>query len=101
MIMEYKGASNNISLSVSPCFVEELCHRHDLSEHDPTTSLDNEKLHDQEASEHIALEADQQELYRQTVGDLVSAWRLPGQPARYFRVFFVATKFHKKSVNQV
>ena len=33
--------------------------------------LDKEKLHDQEASEHIALEADQKELYRQTVGDLV------------------------------
>ena len=71
MIMEYKEASHSISLSVSPCFVEELCHRHDLSEHDSTTSLDKEKLHDQEASEHIALEADQQELYRQTVGDLV------------------------------
>ena len=71
MIMEYKEASHSISLSVSPCFVEELCHRHDLSEDDSTTSLDKEKLHDQEASEHIALEADQQELYRQTVGDLV------------------------------
>ena len=71
MIMEYHEASNNISLSVSPCFVEELCHRHDLSEDDSTTSLDKEKLHDQAASEHIALEVDQQELYRQTVGDLV------------------------------
>ena len=71
MTLEYKAASHSVSLSVSASFVEELCHRHDLSEDDSTTSLDKEKLHDQEASEHIALGADQQELYRQTVGDLV------------------------------
>ena len=51
MIMEYQEASHNISLRVSPCFVEELCHKHDLSEDGSTTSLDKEKLHDQEASD--------------------------------------------------
>ena len=46
--------------------------RHDLEEVEPTTSLQQEELNDQEASEHnIALEADQQELYKKTVGDLV------------------------------
>ena len=46
--------------------------RHDLTEVEPTTSLQEEELRDQEASEHnIALNADQQELYKQTVGDLV------------------------------
>ena len=55
MILEYKEASHSISLSVSTCFVEELCHKHDLSEEDSTTSLDKEKLHDQEASERFLL----------------------------------------------
>ena len=71
MTLEYKAASHSISLSVPASFVEELCQRHDLSEDDSTTSLDKEELNDQEASEHIALEADQKELYKQTVGDLV------------------------------
>ena len=71
MTLEYKAASHSVSLSVPTSFVEELVQRHDLPDEDSTTSLDKEELHDQEASEHIALEADQQELYRQTVGDLV------------------------------
>ena len=50
----------------------ELLQRHDLTEVEPPTSLQEEELRDQEASEHsIALDADQQELYKQTVGDLV------------------------------
>ena len=71
MTLEYKAASHSVSLSVPTSFVEELFQRHDLPDEDSTTSLDKEELNDQEASEHIALEADQQELYRQTVGDLV------------------------------
>ena len=70
--LEYKEASHSISLSVPSSFVEALLQRHDLTEIEPTTSFQQEELHDQEASEHnIALNADQQELYKQTVGDLV------------------------------
>ena len=59
-------------MSVTTSFVEELLQRHDLTEVEPTTSLQQEELNDQAASEHnIALKADQQELYKQTVGDLV------------------------------
>ena len=71
MTLEYKAASHSVSLSVPTSFVEELFQRHDLQDEDSTTSLDKEELNDQEASEHIALEADQQELYKLTVGDLV------------------------------
>ena len=70
--LEYKESSHSISLSVPTSFVEELLQRHDLTEVEPPTSLQEEELRDQEASEHnIALNADQQELYKQTVGDLV------------------------------
>ena len=70
--LEYQESSNKISLSVPTSFCQQLLQRHDLEEVEPTTSLQQEELHDQEASQHnIALEADQQELYKQTVGDLV------------------------------
>ena len=50
----------------------ELLQRHDLEEVKPTTSLQEDELSHQQASEHnIALDAGRQELYRQTVGDLV------------------------------
>ena len=72
MIMEYREASHSISLSVTTCFVDELLQRHDLTEVEPTQSLHQEELRDQEASEQrLALNADQQELYKQIVGDLV------------------------------
>ena len=72
MIMEYREASDIISLRVPTSFCMELLQRHDLKEIEPTASLQEEELYDQAASEHnIALEADQQELYKQTVGDLV------------------------------
>ena len=72
MILEYSETSHSISLSVPTCFVDELLTKHDLAEHDCTNKLrPEERLHDQEASEHIALEADQKELYKQTVGDLI------------------------------
>ena len=51
-------------------FCEQLLQRHDLEEIEPTTSLQQEELTQDAASEHIALEADQEELYKQTVGDL-------------------------------
>ena len=71
MILEYKEASHSISLTVPTSFVEELLQKHDLPEDDSTTSLDKKELNDQAASEHIALEADQKELYKHSVGDLV------------------------------
>ena len=70
--LEYQESSNKISLSVPTSFCKQLLQRHDLEEVEPTTSLQKEELNHQEASEHnIALEADRQELYKQTVGDLV------------------------------
>ena len=72
--VEYKESSNSISLRVPTSFYMELLQRHDLEEVEPTTSLQEEELSHQEASEHnIALGADRQELYKQTVGDLVWA----------------------------
>ena len=57
MILEYREASHSISLSVPTCFVDELLTRHDLTEVEPTQSLQKEELRDQEASEqHLALE---------------------------------------------
>ena len=71
MILEYKEASHSISLSVPTCFVDELLQRHNLTQVEPTPSLQQEELRDQAASEHVALNADQQELYRQTVGEFI------------------------------
>ena len=42
--LEYKESSHSISLSVSTSFVEELLQRHDLTEVEPTTSLQEEEL---------------------------------------------------------
>ena len=69
-MMEYKEASHSISLRVTESFCEQLLQRHDLEKIEPTTSLQQEELTQDAASEHIALEADQEELYKQTVGDL-------------------------------
>ena len=70
LILDYQEASDSISLSVSPCFVHELVRNHDLAQDELTQSLQQEQLQDQEASEHIALEAEEKELYKQKVGDL-------------------------------
>ena len=70
LILAYQEASDSISLSVSPCFVHELVRNHDLAQDELTQSLQQEQLQDQEASEHIALEAEDKELYKQKVGDL-------------------------------
>ena len=70
LMMEYQEASNNISLRVTESFLEQLLQRHDLDKIEPTTSLEQEELSQDAASEHIALEAEAKELYKQTVGDL-------------------------------
>ena len=60
-----------------------LLQRHDLEEIEPTTSLQEQELNQQEASEHnIALE--RQELCKQTVGDLV--WATTCRPDLSFEV---------------
>ena len=83
--LEYNESSNSISLSVPTSFYMELLQRHDLEEIEPTTSLQEEELSHQEASEHnIALDADRQELYKQTVGDLV--WATTCRPDLSFEV---------------
>ena len=70
LMMEYQEASNSISLRVTESYLEQLLQRHDLEQIEPTTSLQQEELTQDAASEHIALEADARELYKQTVGDL-------------------------------
>ena len=57
-MMEYQEASNSISLRVTESYLEQLLQRHDLEQIEPTTSLQQEELSQDAASEHIALEAD-------------------------------------------
>ena len=70
LTLEYQSTSHSVSLHASDCFVTNLLQRHDLAQETCTTSLDTEELNDQSASQDVALEADQQELFRQTVGEL-------------------------------
>ena len=71
LTLEYQSTSRSVSLHASDCFVTNLLQRHDLAQETCTTSLDTEELHDPSASQDVALEADQQELFRQTVGELL------------------------------
>ena len=72
--LEYNESSNSISLALPTSFYMELLQRHDLEDVEPTSSLEEQELSHQEASEHnIALDAGRQELYKKTVGDLVLA----------------------------
>ena len=70
LTLEYQSTSHSVSLGASDCFVTNLLQRHDLAQETCTTSLATEELNDQSASQDVALEADQQELFRQTVGEL-------------------------------
>ena len=70
LMMEYQEASNSISMRVRETYLDQLLQRHDLDKIEPTTSLEQEELSQDAASEHIALEAEAKELYKQTVGDL-------------------------------
>ena len=72
--LEHNESSNSISLSLPTTFYMELLQRHDLEDVEPTSSLEEQELSHQDASEqHIALDTGRQELYKQTVGDLVLA----------------------------
>ena len=71
LTLEYQSTSHSVSLHASDCFVTNLLQRHDLAQETCKTSLDTEELNDQSASQDVALEADQQELFKQTVGELL------------------------------
>ena len=73
-ILEYKASSNSISLSLTTSFYMELLQRHELEDAEATTTLEEEKLsQDASKQDNTALDADRQELYQRTVGDLVWA----------------------------
>ena len=82
--LEYNASSNSISLALPTTFYMELLQRHDLEEVEPTSSLEEQELSHQDASEQIALDAGRQELYRRTVGDLV--WATTCRPDLSFEV---------------
>ena len=72
--LEYNESSHSISLSLPTSFYMELLQRHNLEDVEPTSSLEEQKLSHQDASEqNIALDAGRQELYKKTVGELVLA----------------------------
>ena len=72
--LEYNESSHSISLSLPTTFYMELLQRHDLEDVEPTSSLGEQELSHQDATEqNIALDAGRQELYKKTVGDLVLA----------------------------
>ena len=72
--LEYNASSNSISLSLPATFYMELLQRHELEDAESTTTLEEEKLsQDASKQDNTALDADRQELYKRTVGDLVWA----------------------------
>ena len=76
--------------TASACVCQHLstwsfCRGIDLEDVEPTSSLEEQELSHQEASEHnIALDAGRQELYKKTVGDLV--WATNFRPDLSFEV---------------
>ena len=72
-IVEWKEASNSISLSVPSALCKQLLERHQLEDAEPTTSLEQEELWQDASEQNIALDADRTKLYQRTVGDLVLA----------------------------
>ena len=72
--LEYNASSNSISLSLPTSFYMELLQRHELEDAEATTTLEEEELsQDASKQDNTALDADRQELYKRTVGDLVWA----------------------------
>ena len=71
--LEWNASSNSISLSLPEAFYQELLRRHQLEDAEPTTSLEQEELCQDASGQHIALDAQQQKLYKQTDGNLVLA----------------------------
>ena len=72
--LEYNESSNSISLSLPTSFYMELLQRHELEDAEATPTLEEEELRqDASKQDNTALDADRQELYKRTVGDLVWA----------------------------
>ena len=84
--LEYNASSHSISLSLPTTFYMELLQRHDLEDVEPISSLEEQELSQQDASKqnNSALDADRQELYKRTVGDLV--WATTCRPDLSFEV---------------
>ena len=72
-IVEWKEASNSVSLSVPLALCNQLLERHQLTDATPTTSLQKEELGQEASEQNIALDADRTKLYQSTVGDLALA----------------------------
>ena len=70
MTLEFKEQSNTISLRAESSFYMELLKRHNLEEVEPTTSLQQEELEQPASGQDCTLEAENQELFSKTVGDL-------------------------------
>ena len=70
MTLEFKEQSDTISLRVASAFYMELLKRHNLEEVEPTTSLQQDELEQPASGQDCTLEAENQELFRKTVGDL-------------------------------
>ena len=70
MTLEFKEQSNTISLRVESAFYMELLKRHNLEEVEPTTSLQQDELAQPASGQDCTLEAENQELFSKTVGDL-------------------------------
>ena len=71
-ILEYKAWSNKINIALPQTFYHDLLQRHELQDEDGTTTLEEEKLRQNASEQNQALDAESQELYKKSVGDL--AW---------------------------
>ena len=70
MTLEFHERGNTISLRVESAFYMELLKRHNLKEVEPTTSLQQDELTQPASGQDCTLEAENQELFSKTVGDL-------------------------------
>ena len=70
MTLEFKEQSNTISLRAESAFYMELLQRHNLEEVEPTKSLDQDELEQPASGQDCTLEAENQELFSKTVGEL-------------------------------
>ena len=68
--LEFKEQSNTISLRVQSALYMELLQRHNLEEVEPITSLEQDELEQTASGQDCALEAENQELFSKTVGEL-------------------------------
>ena len=72
-ILKYKAWSNRITIALPQTFYHELLQRHELQDAECTPTLEEAKLRQNASEQNQALDADSQELYKKSVGDLVWA----------------------------